>query len=84
MSSITIRNLDESVKRGLRVRAAQHGHSMEEEARIILRAAIEAKLPDGAEMLKRIRDRFAPLGDVDLPQPTREVMRKPPDWPASE
>ena len=32
MSSITIRNLDPAVKERLRVRAAQHGHSMEAEA----------------------------------------------------
>ena len=37
MASITIRNLDESVKKALRRQAAQNGHSMEEEARFILR-----------------------------------------------
>lgn len=37
MASITIRNLDDEVKRRLRVRAAEHGRSMEEEAREILR-----------------------------------------------
>jgi hypothetical protein len=33
MASITIRNLDEDTKRRLRIRAAEHGRSMEEEAR---------------------------------------------------
>ena len=37
MASITIRNLDDGIKRRLRVRAAEHGRSMEEEAREILR-----------------------------------------------
>ena len=37
MASITIRNLDDDVKRRLRIRAAEHGRSMEEEAREILR-----------------------------------------------
>jgi len=37
MASITIRNLDDDVKHRLRVRAAEHGRSMEEEARDILR-----------------------------------------------
>jgi plasmid stability protein len=37
MASITIRNLEDAVKQRLRVRAAEHGHSMEEEARNILR-----------------------------------------------
>jgi plasmid stability protein len=33
MASITIRNLDDDVKQRLRIRAAEHGRSMEEEAR---------------------------------------------------
>ncbi len=36
MASITIRNLDDDAKERLRVRAAQNGRSMEEEARILL------------------------------------------------
>lgn len=41
MASITIRNLDEDIKTRLRVQAAQNNRSMEEEARIILRKALE-------------------------------------------
>ena len=40
MASITIRNLDESVKQGLKVRAANSGRSMEAEARNILEQAV--------------------------------------------
>lgn len=40
MAALTIRNLDERVKRLLRVQAAEHGVSMEEEARAILRSAL--------------------------------------------
>ena len=36
MASITIRNLDGSIKEKLRLRAAAHGRSMEEEVRLIL------------------------------------------------
>jgi phosphopantothenoylcysteine decarboxylase / phosphopantothenate---cysteine ligase len=39
MASITIRQLDEASKKRLRLRAAAHGRSMEDEARTILRAA---------------------------------------------
>jgi len=39
MASITIRNLDEATKRSLRERAARNGRSMEEEVRLLLRAA---------------------------------------------
>ena len=40
MASITVRNLEEGLKRRLRIRAAEHGGSMEEEARSILRTAL--------------------------------------------
>jgi phosphopantothenoylcysteine decarboxylase / phosphopantothenate---cysteine ligase len=39
MASLTIRRLDEALKKQLRVRAARHGRSMEDEARVILRQA---------------------------------------------
>ena len=41
MASITVRNLDEGLKRRLRIRAAENGKSMEQEARDILRAALD-------------------------------------------
>src|ERR1017187_3369100 len=41
MSSITIRNLDPSIKERLRVRAAEHGHSMEAEVRRILQTTLK-------------------------------------------
>ena len=40
MASLTIRNIDDTIKERLRVRAAMHGHSMEEEARVILKTAV--------------------------------------------
>ena len=42
MASMTIRQLDEDLKQRLRLRAARHGRSMEDEARTILRAATAA------------------------------------------
>jgi len=39
MASITIRQLDEQLKKDLRLRAARNGRSMEDEVRTILRAA---------------------------------------------
>ncbi len=41
MASLTIRNIDDGLKRRLRLRAAGHGRSMEEEARRILRDALD-------------------------------------------
>ena len=77
MASITIRNLDERIKTGLRVRAAEHGRSMEEEARRILRAAVEADAAP-ADLVASIRARVEPLGGVELSLPTREPVREPP------
>ena len=79
MASITIRNLDEDVKTRLRVRAAGHGRSMEEEARLILRDAVGRK-PGSPNLAEAIRARIAPLGGVDLELPPREPAREPPTF----
>ena len=78
MASITIRNLEDGVKRCLRVRAAEHGHSMEEEARHILRAALVDGSEPPARLASAIHARFASLGGVELDTPPREPMRGPP------
>jgi len=78
MASITIRNLDDSVKRKLRLRAAQHGRSMEEEARHILRAGVAEQLPTPTNLYDAIRRHIDPIGGVDLELPPRESMREPP------
>jgi antitoxin FitA len=81
MSSITIRNLDPAVKERLRVRAAQHGRSMEAEVRNILQKAVSARdvLP-ARNLYERIHARFARLGGVDLELPPREEAREPPHF----
>lgn len=79
MASMTIRNIDEALKRRLRIQAAEHGRSMEEEARDILRAALSAEAPRPTNLAASIRARFAPLGDVDLGLVPREPMREPVD-----
>jgi antitoxin FitA len=79
MNSITIRNLDPGLKELLRVRAARHGHSMEAEARTILRETLTGGGgKTGADLLASIRGRFAPLGGVDLEPPPRGPAREPP------
>jgi antitoxin FitA len=80
MSSITIRNLDPAVKERLRIRAAEHGHSMEAEARQIIRTTLQApEPPPGRNLYERIRARFEPLsGADDLELPPRLPDREPP------
>lgn len=75
MASITIRNLDEQTKERLRVRAARQGRSMEEEARSILRTALARNAAAPRNLADAIRDRFGPLGGVELALPAREPVR---------
>jgi antitoxin FitA len=77
MSSITIRNLEDTLKSRLRVQAALKGHSMEEEARQILRTALVEPATAKSNLAQRIRSRFARLGDVQLPIAPREAIREP-------
>ncbi|HYZ21059.1 MAG TPA: plasmid stabilization protein [Rhodopila sp.] len=80
MSSITIRNLSPDLKERLRIRAAEHGHSMEAEARQILQKALASARPGGANLYERVRARFAPLGGVEFDLPPREPAREPPSF----
>ena len=80
MTSITIRNLDEGLKGRLRIRAAQHGRSMEEEVRVILRGALSEETHHPRNLADAIRQRFASLGGVELPTTTREPVREPPGF----
>ena len=79
MATLTIRNLEPTLKERLRVQAARHGHSMEAEARRILRDTLEAPtLPPEINLYDRIRARIEPLGGVELELPKRELAREPP------
>lgn len=80
MASITIRRLEDATKERLRVRASRHGHSMEEEAREILKAAVASGGGSGGNLAQAIRRRFAPLGGVELDLPPREPIREPPTF----
>jgi antitoxin FitA len=77
MASITIRDIDERLKTRLRVQAAHHGHSMEEEAREILRTALSTGRSRQGSLVDSIRARIEPLGGVELEIPPREAIREP-------
>ncbi|MCY4449902.1 MAG: plasmid stabilization protein [Chloroflexi bacterium] len=86
MTSITVRNIEEDLKRRLRIRAAEHGHSMEEEARRILRSALgEDEAPASSAVPEKdlgteIHELFKSLGGVDLEIPPRTPMRELPTF----
>jgi plasmid stability protein len=69
-TTLTIRNLSPELKDRLRMAAATHGRSMEEEVRTILRQAL-AHTPAQAGLGSRIHARFAALGGVELEPPPR-------------
>ena len=77
MASLTIRNLDDSLKKRLCVRAAEHGKSMEEEAREILRSVLSQEDTSSAGLARAIRRRFAEFDGVDLQIPDREAQHRP-------
>jgi len=74
MASITVRNIDDDLKQRLRVRAAEHGRSMEEEVRAILRKSLGHERP-AKSLGEQIHETFAEIGGVDLELPAREPPR---------
>jgi len=69
MAQMIVRNIEEDVKVGLKARASQHGWSMEEEVRQILRAAVQAPESARIKLGSRIAARFAGEGLVEpLPE----------------
>lgn len=78
MASTTIRKLDESVKQKLRLQAAMHGCSMEEEARRILGEALLPQKEAGTGLGIRIHKCFADAGGIDLKVQPRSLPRPSP------
>ena len=78
MASITVRNLDDGLKRRLRIRAAENGRSMEQEVRDILRVTLEEEEAQVRNLGTAIHELFKPFGGVELELPLREPMREPP------
>lgn len=78
MATLTIRNLDDAIKERLRVRAALHGRSMEEEARDILRKAVCGIT--GQDLWQRSMTLFTVDKGVELDLPPRSEDRAPPSF----
>lgn len=76
MANLTIRNFDDETKSLLRQQAARHGCSMEQEARDILRRAVQSPTA-GPGFAQQIHQRFAALVAEDLPIPGRRAARLP-------
>ncbi len=72
--------LDQKTKTRLRVRAAHHGRSMEEEAREILRSALTTSSRTKGNLAEAIRRRFASFGGIEISLPQRDAVRKAPGF----
>jgi len=78
MASLTIRNIDESLKAKLRLQSAQHGRSMEAEIREILHKVLSP--PTSTEnFADRVHKHFANLHLNSLTIPARQSVRNPPN-----
>jgi plasmid stability protein len=84
MASITVRKVDEKIKTKLRIRAALHGNSMENEIREILATAVEDQREpqpkEGLYVAMRRRLAEARIEGADLPESDRGPWRKGPDF----
>jgi len=82
MASITIRNLDDNVKKKLRKQAAENGRSLEAEARNILtqnaHGSVAASPKTGLDMFRGIREVVEKYGGVELePFPDQVLAEEP-------
>ncbi len=88
MTSITLHDLDDVVAARLRVQAAKHGRTVEQEACAVLRDALGSgdappEAPPeklGTAMQELFREYHREFGDVELPIPPREPAREPPTF----
>lgn len=80
MAQLTVRNVEEEIKMGLKQRAARHGCSLAEEVRRILRVAVHDEIQPQQGLGSRIAAYFAPDGlTEDLPE-LRGQLARPADF----
>lgn len=79
MAKIVILNLDEGTSDRLRIRAAQHKRTVEEEASHILRSALAREVMPARNLAESIRTRFESVGGVELAPPARGPARDSPE-----
>ena len=78
MTSIIIPNVDDDLEQRLKVRAAEHGHSIEAETRSILRLALgvtENETTTAGNLGDSIRAIVEPIGGIEFNIPPRKGRR---------
>jgi plasmid stability protein len=81
VAALSIRGLDDDVRERLRIRAAQHGRSMEAEIRAILVDAVRDLAP-ATSLFAALLDRFGEMGGVELELPSRATVPRAADLSA--
>lgn len=81
MAAISVRDLDDGVRERLRIRAAEHGRSMEAEIREILTTAVSDPV-SRADLFTTLLDRFGAVGGIELPVPPRSSPARAADLSA--
>lgn len=80
MATLTIRDIDDDLRARLRVRAAEHGRSMEAEVRAILKESLAKPRPSSG-LGSRIHQRFTDVGNMALDVPVRAEQPRVPTLP---
>jgi antitoxin FitA len=89
MASLLIRNLSDETKRVLRIKAAENGRSMNEEARSLIEAAITPKRRQNnqskqSNWVDKLLLNLRAIGDAELELPPRDEASAPPDFSGPE
>lgn len=79
MAQLLVRNLENSVKARLQRRAKRHGHSMEEEVRDILRAAVNKETVPAGGLGTELASLF-PKSGPDFRIENLSIQIKPPNF----
>lgn len=67
MAQILVRELSSEVKERIRLLAAEHGRSMEAEARAILTEAVAERRPSIVDALREVALKHGGIDDLDVP-----------------
>ena len=82
MLNITLDHLQPHTAEQLRQRAAQNGHSIEDEITEILESVLtrNSSASSDQDIVASIQKRFANIEDFDIPELPRESIRTPPTF----
>lgn len=82
MPQLLVRNLDEELVRDLKKRAGEHGISVEEEHRRILREALRPNQSGGRKSFWQVIGEMPDLGDEDLFERDRHTSGRATEQPS--